>query len=73
MSRPLKSSGLTRRGFVKGAAAAAAVPLVLPGMARAAADDPEVLRIGLIGCGGRGTGATFQALSAENGTHIPYC
>jgi predicted dehydrogenase len=29
-----------------------------------------VLRVGLVGCGGRGTGAALQALSAEQGTVV---
>ncbi len=61
----------TRRTFLAGSAAAAA-PLILPGRARAAIskDDPDVLRIGLVGCGGRGTGAAMQAMNAEDGTVV---
>lgn len=57
-----------RRRFVRGAATLAAAPLVLTGRARPQSSDPEVLRVGLIGCGGRGTGAAYQAISAEPGT-----
>jgi predicted dehydrogenase len=69
--RPDREAVLTRRRFVKGAAAAAAVPLIMPRSASALtarADDPDVLKVGLIGCGGRGTGAAYQALNAEAGT-----
>ena len=51
----------TRRAFLQTSAAAgtlAAIPNV-----QAAGDD--TLRIGLVGCGGRGTGAATQALSAD--------
>jgi predicted dehydrogenase len=61
---------------MRSAAAAAAIgPFVIGAAPRAAAArlwpgprDPDVLTIGLIGCGGRGTGAAFNALSAEDGT-----
>ncbi len=60
----------TRREFLKasGAVAAGAIvaPLVLPTSVHAAA-APEEIRVGLIGCGGRGTGAAFQALNADPG------
>ncbi len=59
----------SRREFLKTSTAAAvggaiAAPLVLgPRSAAAAAGDQ--LRVGLIGCGGRGTGAANQALKAD--------
>jgi hypothetical protein len=73
---PTSSSGVFRRDFVRSAVAAAAVgPFVIGRAPRAAAArlwpaarDPDVLTVGLIGCGGRGTGAAFNALSAEDGT-----
>src|SRR5260221_5522267 len=52
----------TRRVFLQASAAAAASMALLPG-AHAAGD--ETLRIGLVGCGGRGTGAAKQALRAD--------
>jgi len=79
-----RARGLGRRTFVKGAAAAAA-PLFLgcksaelaresSAPALIAAPErklpPEVLRVGLIGAGGRGTGAAFNALRAEPGTVV---
>ncbi len=53
---------LSRRDFVKAAAAAsfAGVSPVLTGKLYAAGSD--ILKVGLIGCGGRGTGAVTQAL-----------
>ena len=61
---------LSRRHFLTSSAAAAA-PIVLGRNARAvSASDPDVLRVGLVGCGGRGTGAANQALRAEDGTVV---
>ena len=58
-----------RRDFVKGAAvvaAAAAVPSLA--VARSAnVRGSDTIKIGLIGCGGRGTGAASQALAADKG------
>ena len=60
-----ESAGASRRAFVKQAAAvAAASQLPLIGNAYAAGAD-GVLKVGLVGCGGRGTGAAVQALSAD--------
>ena len=71
--------GLTRRSLLVGSAAA--LP-VLGGCASSRPREqdlfftatrekqPTALRIGLVGCGGRGTGAAFQALSAENGSVV---
>jgi myo-inositol 2-dehydrogenase / D-chiro-inositol 1-dehydrogenase len=66
---------LPRRTFIKAAAATA-----LAGSSLAHAAQPEkspakasgnpVLRIGLIGCGGRGTGAAVQALRADPNTTL---
>lgn len=64
------SVSVSRRTFLQGAAIAAA-PVVLGRKAHAIAkSDPDVLKVGLIGCGGRGSGAAFNALRAENGTVV---
>jgi predicted dehydrogenase len=57
----------TRRDFLKsaGAGVAAASLTNLGALANAHAGGSDVLRIGLIGCGGRGTGAATQALNAD--------
>ncbi len=65
MSNPLET---TRRGFVAQAAGAAAVTASLMGRAHAAGSD--ILKVGLIGCGGRGTGAAEQALTADKNTRL---
>jgi predicted dehydrogenase len=63
----------TRREFVKASAVAAAgAGLVLNAeITRAAyAASSDTLRIGLVGCGGRGTGAAAQALRADQNTKL---
>lgn len=56
-----------RRDFIKAGAAAAAVSL-LPTAVHAAGND--VIKVGLIGCGGRGTGAAKNILEADKSVHI---
>ena len=65
--------GTTRRTFLSASLAvpwaAASRPTVLPagGLFAAGGDS---LRVGLIGCGGRGTGAALQAAAADPGVRI---
>lgn len=61
-------SAASRRDFLKNSTAAAVGGAVLsnmamPRMAHAAGSD--VIKIGLIGCGGRGTGAAINAMNAD--------
>lgn len=65
-------AGLPRRSFLKASALAAGAalteaPFVIT--SHAANDDP--IRIGLIGCGGRGTGAVLDALGAATKVIYP--
>jgi len=55
----------TRRQFIQGSAALAAT---LASRAYAAGND--TLRVGLVGCGGRGTGAAKQALMADSNVKL---
>jgi len=56
-------TSLSRREFLK---ASAAVATTIGAAAAHAQTSPgDTLRIGLIGCGGRGTGAAAQALAAD--------
>jgi myo-inositol 2-dehydrogenase / D-chiro-inositol 1-dehydrogenase len=60
----------SRRDFLKTAAvgSAMAASLAFPGGAFAAADD--TLKVGLVGCGGRGTGAAIEALQADSNVKL---
>ena len=66
---PHAAGPLSRRGFVAGSAAAAAASAVLadPIARTAHAAGSDRLKVGLVGCGGRGTGAASQAISADPG------
>jgi predicted dehydrogenase len=56
---------MNRRSFLGAAAAAALdIPMVHASSAR------ETLKVGLVGCGGRGTGAAQQALSADSNVQL---
>ena len=68
-SKSIFGAGLSRRAFLGGSAASMTASLALGAPGRLfGAGDPEVLKVGLIGCGGRGTGAALQAMLAENGS-----
>jgi len=57
----------SRRDFLKTSAVlggALMAPAILPSRAHAEGNS-ETLKVGLVGCGGRGTGAATQALSAD--------
>jgi predicted dehydrogenase len=62
----------SRRGFLETSAVAVggALAATLPLTSNVHAAGGETLRIGLIGCGGRGTGAATQALSAEKNVKL---
>lgn len=55
------SGNPSRRGFLHGTAATAATASFLR-----AADVSQEIKVGLVGCGGRGTGAAAQALQADD-------
>ncbi|QDU81818.1 Putative 4,5-dihydroxyphthalate dehydrogenase [Polystyrenella longa] len=66
-------SGENRRNFLKTTTAAAVGSslLTLPGLQSAVyADSSDILKVGLVGCGGRGTGAARQALKADAGARL---
>lgn len=64
-SVPANSQGSNRRSFLKQSLAASSVLATAP-IARAAHTGvDETIRVGVIGCGGRGTGAVVDALTAD--------
>ena len=71
MSSPSPSPA-TRRDFLKTSAAVGGVlasELSFPNLSRGAGASDK-LRIGLVGCGGRGTGAASQALKADSNVQL---
>lgn len=68
------SSSSRRQFLATGSAAvagAAVATTVSPGLAQGAyAGGSDLLKVGLIGCGGRGTGAASQALKADSGVEL---
>lgn len=75
MASPENSNPRTdRRQFLQRSASAAAISPLLVSSAAAAAGvhegTDETLRVGLIGCGGRGTGAALDSLRADPQTKL---
>ena len=68
---PCSSSTASRRDFLKGTTAAAAATLstgLAAPLVHAAGSD--TIKVGLIGCGGRGSGAAEQALTADSNAKL---
>jgi predicted dehydrogenase len=68
-SSPQLDLKLSRRTFF-GYSSAAATSLVLAQAIRSRAQEGSTLRVGLVGCGGRGTGAAENALKADNNVKL---
>jgi len=70
MSEPTKLStpGLDRRDFIAAGTAVATASLLAP--AGVFAGSSDVIKVGLIGCGGRGTGAARNILTADKGVEL---
>src|SRR5690349_5186179 len=63
--------GTTRRAFLKTSAAAATGVALAGGIARPGyAAESNTIKIALVGCGGRGTGAASQAMSTKGPTRL---
>jgi predicted dehydrogenase len=72
MNRPQSHASIDRRTFVK-ASAIAATPFLLARVGGAKTPTSfrsDVIKIGLVGCGGRGTGAAANALAADPGVRL---
>src|SRR5690242_5990331 len=61
---------LNRRDFLKASAAGAATATLMATGNYAYAQGSDTIRIGLIGCGGRGTGAAGNATSLSQGVEV---
>ena len=68
MQNPVDNVTTSRRKFLAASSAASAA-LAFPAISHAA-NRGDKLRIGLIGCGGRGTGAAAQALTADSNVEL---
>lgn len=69
----MKNKQKSRRSFVKTSAKTIAAGMVfshLPIFSNANVVGQEKLKLGLVGCGGRGTGAVFQALAASKSVQL---
>ena len=62
-------STVNRRDFCR-TAAAASVAAALPGPLGAFAQGSDAIKVGVIGCGGRGTGATIDCLNADAAVEV---
>jgi predicted dehydrogenase len=62
-------SGLSRRDFFK-TAGAASLAAAIPGGLGLHAAGADTIKVGVIGCGGRGTGAAIDCLNADPGVEI---
>ena len=65
-------SGLNRRDFLRASAAATAglATQWTPGYAAVHAGAAETIRVGVIGCGGRGTGAARDCITSSEGVEL---
>jgi predicted dehydrogenase len=71
VTQPAKKAGTSRRRFLKTGVAAAGAALALAEVPFVhAKGDDTVLKIGLVGCGGRGTGAAVNALKADRNVRL---
>jgi len=61
--------GMTRRDFIKATSAASLATAISGGIGLRAAGS-DAIRVGMIGCGGRGTGAAIDCLEADPGVEI---
>jgi predicted dehydrogenase len=60
---------LTRRDFIK-TTAAVSLAAALPRIPGAYAAGTDLIRVGVVGCGGRGTGAAIDCLNAASGVEV---
>jgi myo-inositol 2-dehydrogenase / D-chiro-inositol 1-dehydrogenase len=68
----MDDNGLTRRDFLKTASVASVATLAgaMAGSGGLFAAGSDTMRIGVIGCGGRGTGAAIDAVTSSPGVEI---
>ncbi|HOI44826.1 MAG TPA: Gfo/Idh/MocA family oxidoreductase [Candidatus Aminicenantes bacterium] len=64
-----QSEGITRRDFIK-TSVSASLAAAVPGGLGLHADGSDAIRIGMVGCGGRGTGAAINCMDAAPGVEV---
>ena len=57
-----------RRAFISQSTVAGAVAWTAGNLTGAPGQKADIIKVGLVGCGGRGTGACSQALQADPGS-----
>ncbi|MCP4504660.1 MAG: twin-arginine translocation signal domain-containing protein, partial [Deltaproteobacteria bacterium] len=60
----------SRRQFLKQTGSVAAATTLVTAAPKVHAAEDNKIRVVLIGCGGRGTGAALNALTVANGPHL---
>src|SRR4051812_12384311 len=70
MKTDSESTEFSRRDFLKTSSSAALGTAFGASLLRSNAEESGSLRIGLVGCGGRGTGAAAQALGADKNVKL---
>jgi predicted dehydrogenase len=72
MKKKQESTNFNRREFVKTSGVAVGGLMLSPSLlaAKAHIDGSDIIKVGLIGCGGRGTGAAVQTLSTEQNVQL---
>ncbi len=65
-----ESRGFSRREFILQTAATSAAAVMVSGIPFVHAAGGDKIRVGVIGCGGRGTGAALDCLAADPGVEI---
>lgn len=65
-----QGTGISRRNFIATSSLGAALPLAASALAHGKVRREDELRVGVIGCGGRGTGAAVNALQASEDVRI---
>ena len=64
------AESITRRNFIAATSVGAALPLAASALAGGSLGRRQEIRVGVIGCGGRGTGAAVNALQADDDVRI---
>ncbi len=72
MGKKNNFKGMDRRSFVRSGSLVAGAALLAPSFleAKAYAFGTDEIRVGVVGCGGRGTGAAVQALSTKQNVRL---